>query len=264
MTGRILSLLKWMAERRGLTLINVKELEKLEAKKKRARREVQSSLVMLCSLGVPPDEVGELLEDSRSQLGQDVFAYLASGRKKNGFFVEFGAGDGVALSNTVMLERLHGWTGILAEPLPDYHASIRHERRATLEKDCVWSSTGETLDFVNAGYLSTIEDYRFSDLHGQSRASGVSLSVTTVSLWDLLERHRAPRTIDFLSIDTEGSEFEILNAFPFGTKYAIRAIACEHNYTPARDAIQRLLASHGYRQFETSLSKHDDWFVLDH
>ena len=178
---------------------------------------LQLSLIYLSHLGVSLDEVSELFQESSAQLGQDVFAFLASGRKKRGFFVEFGAGDGIFLSNTLMLERHHGWTGIPAEPLTEYHESIESERRAVLDKDCVWHSTGEALNFVAAGYLSTIKAYQFADFHGQARALGASSLVTTVSLWDLLERHRAPRTIDFLSVDTEGSEFEILNAFPFGS-----------------------------------------------
>lgn len=263
MSRDALKLLRRLVEPRGFDLVNSKELAKLQAKKESLSDQLRASLIYLSFLGVPPDEANELLKGSCSQLGQDVFAFLASGKKTEGYFVEFGAGDGVHLSNTLMLERLHGWKGILAEPLVEYHESILAERAAILDGDCVWRTTGESLKFVKAGYLSTIESFVFSDRHGETRASGASSSVTTVSLWDLLKRHKAPSIIDFLSIDTEGSEFDILKAFPFDSKYEIRAIACEHNYSPSRDSIRELLVSRGYRQIDPSLSHHDDWFVLD-
>ena len=51
--------------------------------------------------------------------------------------------------------------------------------------------------------------------------------------------------IDYLSIDTEGSEYEILAAFPF-EDWDIRLITVEHNFTPMREDIRTLLERHGY------------------
>jgi len=76
----------------------------------------------------------------------------------------------------------------------------------------------------------------------------------------LLDKYKAPGTIDFLSIDTEGSEYEILRNFEFN-KYQFRVITCEHNYGPGREEIFALLTGHGYvRKFE-ELSTFDDWYV---
>jgi hypothetical protein len=86
--------------------------------------------------------------------------------------------------------------------------------------------------------------------------------VETVSLEDLLLDYKAPKHIDFLSIDTEGSEFEILNAFDF-RKYSFGVICVEHNFTINRDKIRALLEGNGYKQVHVELSEFDDWFVLD-
>lgn len=204
----------------------------------------------------------DLLAESQSQLNQDFFVLHELGWKRDGFFVEFGATDGKALSNTWLLDRHFGWTGILAEPARESQRLLRAEgRNAALDFDCVWSRTGEQVTFNEApwGELSTMAQFATSDSH--DRLTAASYGVTTVSLNDLLDRHDAPAVIDYLSIDTEGSEFDILQAFDFG-KRRFRCITCEHNFTDKREAIHDLLTSHGYvRKFE-EFSQFDDWYVL--
>jgi FkbM family methyltransferase len=204
-----------------------------------------------------------LAGETNSQLGQDLFALVANGMKREGFFVEFGAGDGVRLSNTLLLENHFGWTGILAEPLPEFHDSIRKNRSAILDTRCVWSRTGEILEFVEHDYLSTLTAYRSSDFFATERADKPTRQVETVSLLDLLRRNHAPPVIDFMSIDTEGSEFAILEAFPFDDEFRISVIACEHNFTASRHRLATLLTANGYARVATEISVHDDWFILD-
>lgn len=76
----------------------------------------------------------------------------------------------------------------------------------------------------------------------------------------MFELHGAPDEIDYLSIDTEGSELETLQAIDCG-KYSFRIITCEHNFMPQRALIHELLMRHGYVRVEQSLSDFDDWFV---
>ena len=63
-------------------------------------------------------QVLKMLPRSRSQLRQDIFVLCTLDFKRNGFFVEFGATNGVDLSNSYLLETEFNWTGILAEPAP--------------------------------------------------------------------------------------------------------------------------------------------------
>jgi hypothetical protein len=69
-----------------------------------------------------------------SQFGHDAFVLAALGEKTGGYFVEVGAGDGVNLSNTHLLETALGWRGLLVEPSPLFHASIRRNHKAALER----------------------------------------------------------------------------------------------------------------------------------
>ena len=66
--------------------------------------------------------------------------------------------------------------------------------------------------------------------------------------------------IDYLSIDTEGSELDILNNFDFNS-YQFRVITCEHNYSSNRDKIYNLLSNNGYKRVMTDISQFDDYYI---
>lgn len=213
----------------------------------------------------PMDSIGRLLtlrSKSHSQLGQDRFVLHELDFKRNGYFVEFGATNGVDLSNTFMLERDFGWSGILAEPAKGWHAALSDSRRSRIDHRCVWSRTGEKLEFSETpvGEFSTITSFIANDMHTGLRDHASSYAVETVSLLDLLDAHAAPSVIDYLSIDTEGSEYEILAAFDF-SRYRFNVITVEHNFGPQREAIFELLTRHGYFRKLEQASRFDDWYV---
>lgn len=204
----------------------------------------------------------EALGMGHSQIGQDLFVLRSLGWKREGWFVEFGATDGVTLSNTWLLEQHFGWTGVLAEPGRCWHKALHASgRKAAIDTDCLWSRSGEELIFHEAGYAptSTLAPYKQEGVH--DRAGLASYPVRTVSLADLLERHGAPREIDYLSVDIEGSEYEVLRDFPFD-RWRFRVITCEHNWGPDRAAMQALLASHGYVLQFPDQTLFEDWYLL--
>ena len=215
---------------------------------------------------VAPESRSDCIDNlsySKSQLRQDLFVLSELGFQKEGFFVEFGATNGIDLSNTYILEKRFGWTGILAEPAEMWQKDLRKNRKANIETKCVWKSSGENIVFneTEVGELSTVDSFSDTDKHKKSRKSGKRYTVETIALLDLLDKFEAPKLIDYLSIDTEGSEYEILKNFDFD-KYKFRVITCEHNYTSKREKIFDLLTKNGYaRKFE-EISKFDDWYVL--
>jgi hypothetical protein len=88
-----------------------------------------------------------LREMSNSALRQDIFAAITNGCKSGGFFVEFGACDGIFVSNTLMLERQYNWQGILSEPARVWHSSLKQNRQCILDFRSVWSSSNEQIWF---------------------------------------------------------------------------------------------------------------------
>lgn len=201
-------------------------------------------------------------EQSKAQLFQDLLALYVLGMKRDGYFVEFGATDGDGLSNSLLLEKQFGWRGILAEPARSWHGDLLANRDAHICTDCVWSASGETLTFRETAYkeLSTIAAFARRDSHANAREALSEYQVNTISLNDLLSQYDAPNDIDFLSIDTEGSELEILRALDFD-RYCFRVIVVEHNFTETREPLRDLLCSHGYQQIFEQFSRWDDWYV---
>lgn len=200
-------------------------------------------------------------QHSVSQLGQDIWALKRTGYKRNGFFVEFGATDGVLLSNTYMLESQFDWEGLLAEPNPEYFSELCKNRSSKASDACISGRTGDTVDFVLADEFGTIKDYIGDDEHADRRNSYAELpeavvTLSTVSLDDFLKQNDAPKHIDYISVDTEGSEFDILAPFPF-EDWDVSVWTVEHNFTENRQKIFELMSGHGYLRKAVDF---DDWY----
>jgi len=201
---------------------------------------------------------------SYAQNYQDVWALWQAQKLniKDLFFVEFGATDGITSSNTYLLEKEFGWKGILAEPNPFWHNDLLKNRTCSISKDCVFDRTGDVVDFmmVEAADLSTIKGFGKDEFTEQRKKSELT-KVNTISLVDLLDSYKAPAEIDYLSIDTEGSEYGILNAFfQNNKKYYIRNITVEHNFS-MREILYELLTANGYKRVFAELSRWDDFYT---
>jgi FkbM family methyltransferase len=203
---------------------------------------------------------------SKAQLLQDLYVLHKLNSKRNGYFVEFGATNGVDLSNSYLLEKQLGWNGILAEPFPIWHEDLAKNRSAIIDHRCVWAKSNQTLKFLTAEHApeyASLYAMKDNDVHaGLRNQSTKTIDVTTISLNDMLEQHNAPTDFDYLSVDTEGAELEILKHFNF-SKYHPKIITVEHNHgSELRTGIYELLTRHGYvREFE-DFSFWDDWYYL--
>jgi FkbM family methyltransferase len=212
--------------------------------------------------GILLSQAEKIASGAKSQLGQDVLALSVHGLSDKGFFVEFGATDGLNLSNTFLLEKDFGWVGILCEPAKVWHSDLSSNRSCSIDTRCVSSHSDRLVDFAEApdAKFSTISEFRDQDSHLSSRKDSSIYQVKTVSLRDLLLTHNAPAQVNFLSIDTEGSEYLILEDFDF-TEYKFDLICVEHNHTSNQERIFQLLTANGYKRIHTELSQWDDWYV---
>ena len=206
----------------------------------------------------------------KSQLYQDVFASFIIGNKFDKTFLEFGATNGLDLSNTFMLESSFGWKGVLSEPSPQWHTSLKVNRKnSNIITKCIWTESNKKLDFFESevGELSTLSNYLEHDIKSipgntkLRKKSGKLIKVDTISLNDVIKNHFKNKAPSYISIDTEGSEFEILNFFDF-KKFKPVVFTIEHNFTKSQIEIDNLMFSKNYIRVFKEITTFDAWYVL--
>jgi FkbM family methyltransferase len=147
-----------------------------------------------------------------------------------------------------------------------YKNSLKEKRNCIIVDDvCVSDKSDEIVKFLavrDFQCVSGMQSDAFKDSwSGVRKQHGETYDVKTISLNDLLDKNNAPEYIEFLSIDTEGSEYEILKDFNF-TKYSVSIFTIEHNYIDSqREKIKELLESNNYERIFVDHSKWDDWYI---
>ena len=190
-----------------------------------------------------------------SQKYQDLFVLY---NLSHGSFIEIGASDGVTDNNTFLLENL-GWKGILFEPNKNYSKELKKNRKCMVDNRAVYAESEHTVDFSidRTATFSGIIKFKKQYLTSQEL-----IKVKTISLNDVFKLLNL-KEVAYLSIDTEGTEFEILNAFDFGEQI-IRIVTVEHNGDLKKAlCIDRLLVKNGYTRKFKYISGPDFFYTLD-
>lgn len=200
--------------------------------------------------------------ESYSQLKQDLTVISFFNNKKSLFFLEIGANDGITLSNTYLLEKKFAWDGICSEVLPDKFKQLQENRNVNCDNLAVFNKSDLELKFTVSNLHSGITEYLKK---GKTKAEKKFLKnkkkgekkiwkeeptqeimVKSITLQDLLDKYNAPNKIHYFSLDTEGSELEILKSVDF-SKYKFQYINVEHNFIePRRSEMRKLLLKNGY------------------
>lgn len=200
------------------------------------------------------------MEEYYSQFGQDYhIIHNIYNKKRNGFFVEIGAYDGISMSNSYALEKHYNWKGICIEPNPRYFNKFKDIRTSININNAVYINNDDELSFIDdlnggcSGFVNTNSHNFLNDCP--------IIKVKTKNLTTILDENNAPNFIEYLSIDTEGSEFDILNSHNFD-KYKFGYITVEHNFINSnRMKIRNLLISKGYKLYREN--NVDDDYILN-
>jgi FkbM family methyltransferase len=191
--------------------------------------------------------------ESHSQHGEDLILWDFFGRKLQGYYLDIGAHDGVACSNTFFFECL-GWTGICVEPNPDTARRCAVVRKASrvVQAACGDREATGTITFSVAegkswaptrSFLETDDDNR-KDLERLGLRL-VEINVPYTSVDALLGP--TPPMIDFVSLDVEGAELKVLQGFDFHR--ARPAVFVIEDNSGGRDrSVLDFLTSRGYRR----------------
>ena len=181
-------------------------------------------------------------------------------RKKGGFFIEAGAFNGESDSTTLHFELEHGWTGLLVEPVPlNYKELLTKNRKAWAVQTCL--STKKTPETINFS-LSGSSKETMAGIIVKNNTQDDTLEMQCLPLYSLLLSLGNP-TVDFLSLDIEGAEFQVLKNIPWES-VDIRAISVETQFAGEvmegdREDIINLLTGLGYTHLD-SIAR-DDIFV---
>ncbi len=211
------------------------------------------------------------LKNSQSQIFQDVFASFIVGDKFDKTFFEFGATDGFNLSNSYLLENSFNWKGVLSEPSPQWHDSLKKNRKnSRIITKCIWNESGKKLDFFmsDQGELSTLKDYVENDKMSLPattelrKKSGKTISVETISLNDVVKEYFNDICPSYISIDTEGSEYEILKSFDLNN-FRPQLFTIEHNFSENETKIDKHLTNNGYYRIFRKLTAFDAWYIKE-
>jgi FkbM family methyltransferase len=143
----------------------------------------------------------------------------------SGYFVELGANNGMAQSNTLYFEKYRGWRGVLVEPIPhNYLACLRNRSEQTRVFCCACTSFDYSDKYVEIVYSDLMSapvglesDVNDPFAHARSGESFMKpgersfvMGALACTLNSVLEQAGAPSVIDLLSLDVEGAELEVL------------------------------------------------------
>ena len=166
----------------------------------------------------------------KGQKGQDRWVILdVLPWKRQGFFLDLAAADGITHSNTHVLERWFAWSGICVEPNPAFFAELKARRRCIVDSSIV-SDCREKVPFrIDNGQLGGVVA---DDTDNNPRVRGAQLAQAEIieleafPLNEILDRHNVPRVIDYFSLDVEGCEERVLRTLDF-RRYQFRCLTVE-------------------------------------
>ncbi len=191
-----------------------------------------------------------------SQSDQDKWVCSVLDNKKNGYFIDIGAYDGVNTSNTYTLEKYLNWTGVCVEANTKIYNNLKNSR------DCI-------------SLNCAVSDYNGTCLFGDDSIGSGTNMINCNTLDTILTEINAPEDIDYLSLDIEGHEYNVLSVFNF-KKWKIKLITVEHNLYCSGDTnknkIFKLLSESGFtRVVDNALcldknpayynKPYEDWYV---
>lgn len=171
-----------------------------------------------------------------SQIGQDAMVHALLLHKRNGFFVDLASNEAIFISNTRTLERDHGWNGICIEANPAYHHALVQRRKCQLVA-CAIADTERVMRF-------NFKDGGLGGLIGgnlDNKKGGDTADVQTVRFETVLDKMRAPKRLDYLSLDVEGAESLVMASFPW-TRYSFNVLTVER----PKSKLVKMLRRHNY------------------
>lgn len=185
-----------------------------------------------------------LVDNQQGRIDLKILPYLKD--IKNGFFVEAGALDGLFMSNTKILEDL-GWNGILVEPSPSAAKKCRDNRKCTVESCALVGFDYDKEKIIGDFFFDGTDGLgAWSGVHRNAYGIKSAVVVHALTLDRLLKYHKINK-IDFLSLDVEGFEMEVIKGINFNDTDITYILVEVNSKDYSLDDIDTYLAQFGYK-----------------
>jgi FkbM family methyltransferase len=208
-----------------------------------------------------------------SQIGQDkILNEEVFNGATNGVFCDVGAHDGMSSSNSIFFEKSLGWTGVCVEADPKHLNVLQENRSCHIVSAAAYDRDGEVTFTSNVGYTDMLSgiDQAYNDAHrdriqkelAEHGGTSSKITVPCKRLSTIFEKLEMP-VVDYLSIDTEGSELSVLQGIDFD-KVKINCIDFEVNYPGSLEHLRtrEFLESMGFR-YLMNISWDEIWINND-
>jgi FkbM family methyltransferase len=177
-----------------------------------------------------------------SQIRQDKFLNeVIFNNKKDGFFIDIGAHDGVTYSNTLFFEKFRNWDGVCFEPNLNVFEKLVKNRRCKNYNVCI-GNFNKKVKFTRiegysemlSGVTESYHEKHLERIDNSLLAKGGKKEEVDIEMVRLDSiKELIGKNIDFISIDTEGNEFDIIESINFND-FKINTIVVENNYKDNR------------------------------
>ena len=184
---------------------------------------------------------------------------------KNGFFIEMGANDGIAQSNTFFLEKKYNWRGMLIEPSEKFTLLKNNRSTKNIFSNaacCSFKNRGKNIKFAYYNLMTLALNLKTDVNVKKHKINAKKFSNNSynfikkgIPLNDLLSKNNTPKVVDFFSLDVEGVELEVLKGINH-KEYRFKYLLIEvRNF----DLINRFLIRKNYKLL-SKLSKKDYFY----
>ena len=202
----------------------------------------------------------------KSQFFQDRIIEGVLSGKKNGFFVDIGANRYDKNSNSYYFEKYLGWHGLAIDPIAKFERDWKSKRKKSIFMKFAVGNANRKVDFVH--FHTQLEDWEdmLSGLVGKVRSEDLNMSHEIISvkmrkLKDLLKEAKVKK-IDFMSIDVEGSEMQVLAGSNF-VKYRPSVILIENTKNILGSSDIRIFMKENKYKFYARISTTDDLYICN-
>lgn len=185
-----------------------------------------------------------------SQNDEDKLLNNIFNEKQNGVYIELGALDGKLHSNTLFFEKKYNWSGILIEPNPiEFKKLCLNRNHSNYLFNELISNKEEELDFYIDIDLPAVSGVK-SDIPEKNKKvwfqNNETLKIKPKKLTDIIKQTPF-EFFDFMSLDCEGHELDVLESWDFSIPIHIIIIEMANDNLEKENKIYEIMKNNNYK-----------------